>query len=226
MWRWRMCLQPRGYQGGRERWKGGEGCDRSPSEPQKNQPCRHLVFCSGLQNIERMDCGCFKPLQCVVLCFVTEPQESNTGAPLSCKQRLRRWSPPRQLLGRHPPGPHHGQRWLCLLGSPPPPILCFLVNTHCRNHTGNKGQARPMCPPDLAPRAGVQPGCPAGPGVAWDKLVSRPGFCKRLCQRSSWGESGAQGAFCNLVMAGLGILALGSSPSSETVQDLHFLEFR
>lgn len=67
---WKMCLQPRGYQGGRGHWKGGEGCDRSPSEPQKNQPCRHLVFCSGLQSIERMDFGCFKPLQCVVLCFV------------------------------------------------------------------------------------------------------------------------------------------------------------
>ena len=30
---WRMRLQPRGYQGGRGHWKGGEGRDSSPSEP-------------------------------------------------------------------------------------------------------------------------------------------------------------------------------------------------
>lgn len=101
---------PGGTREGGATGREGRGVTDPPRSLQKNQPCRHLVFCSGLQNIERMDFGCFKPLQCVVLCFVTEPQESNTGAPLSCRQRLRCWSPPRQLLGRHPPGPHHGQR--------------------------------------------------------------------------------------------------------------------
>ena len=59
---------PGGTREGGATGREGRGVTAPPRSLQKNQPCRHLVSYSGLQNIERKDFGRFKPPQCVVFC--------------------------------------------------------------------------------------------------------------------------------------------------------------